>query len=172
MTRADEIKRLLATDSIPCPKCNGTGKYLQKGFTALSGTVYQDTEHTCYTCDGTGRFNRPDLNAILAAITNTRTHGLRASKPKGNDRRAYYVWRLARFHGGADVRMPMCAVFDSGSDPYLPLLDALADIVARKAFGTDLAAAFRWGNALGTLDVPAPDGLPATAYAGGPEVLG
>jgi len=66
----------------------------------------------------------------------------------------------------------MYAMLFSGDDPYLPVLDALADIVAKKAFGTDLAAAFRWGNALGMIDVPAPDGLPATAYAGGPEVLG
>ena len=44
-------------------------------------------------------------------------------------------------------------------------VDKLADAVAKRCFGTDLAAAHRWGRALGHLDRDMP-GLPRTAYQG------
>jgi hypothetical protein len=94
---------------------------------------------------------------------------LRSAKPDQGTilgRRAAYVWRWARFHGGADVTMP-CTV-DNAGDPWGKDLDVIADRVARHVFGTDMAAAHRWGTALG-LTSSAPAGLPASAYAGGPE---
>jgi hypothetical protein len=93
--------------------------------------------------------------------------------PWGNknvtERRAYYIWRLARFHGGADVTMPMTAMSASEGDPFKTALDALNDIVAKKVFGTDRAAAHRWGGLLG-FSSPAPAGLPSSAYPNGPVV--
>ena len=52
------------------------------------------------------------------------------------------------------------------SDPFLKELDAIADAVAKRVYGTDLAGASRWGSLLGNHTAPA--GLPATAYPGGP----
>jgi hypothetical protein len=74
---------------------------------------------------------------------------------------------MARFHGGADVCLPMMAEMDINGDPYEPELNALAEAVARKVFGTDLAASMRWGRALGYVD-KVPEGLPDSAYEGGP----
>lgn len=49
----------------------------------------------------------------------------------------------------------------------LLVLDTIVDAVAKRAFGTDRAAMHRWGSLLGFAP-PAPAGLPATAYEGGP----
>ena len=52
---------------------------------------------------------------IIKAIMGRK--GLRSPKPSQEDiagRRAAYVWRWARFHGGADVTMP-CTVDNAGS---------------------------------------------------------
>jgi len=159
-----------------CETCNGTGKN-RYGW-----------GRTCYDCYGGGYFPAVEeqLPRILSLITVSRGRDkgkLRRSRPKPPDckpdpidseeniarARAYYVWRLARFHGGADVCMPVVAEMESVNDPDKAKLDAIAEAVARRAFGTDMAAAFRWGTALGLCrpqDVP--DGLPAGAYPGGP----
>jgi hypothetical protein len=65
--------------------------------------------------------------------------------------RAYYVWRMARYHGGVDMCMPVMAGLFTGDDPQLRDLEVYADEVAKKAFGTDLAAAYRWGKAMGAI---------------------
>jgi len=95
--------------------------------------------------------------------------GLCSKRPEGS--RAYYVWRMARFHGGADVTMPVVASVLRGNDPFVKELDALAELVAKKVFGTDMAAALRWGSALGFLNQAIPAGLPGSAYPNGPVVL-
>lgn len=158
-------------ESRPCPRCNGTGKYVTKGFTwnderTGKQTVYPDKEKTCYECNGTGKFLKPNVPEIIANIKGRK--GLRSARPK--DRRAYYVWRLARFHGGKDVTMPVCADMELGRDPYKPTLDLLADAVAKRVFGTDKAAAYRWGRALG-YNLPRVEGLPASAESCGPVVM-
>jgi hypothetical protein len=58
---------------------------------------------------------------------------------------------MARFHGGADMTMPVCASMDVYGDPYRAELDAIADRVAKEIFGSDLRAARRWDSALGLL---------------------
>lgn len=55
--------------------------------------------------------------------------------------RAYYVWRMARFNGGIDMTMPMSADLVVRGDPFRAKLDALADAVAKRAFGLDMSAA-------------------------------
>ena len=151
----------------PCKSCNGKGSVFHKGFTSLEGKVYPDTTRRCFACEGTGQFAKPDFRAILSAIKGRK--GLCSKRPK--DRRAYYVWRMTRFHGGADVTMPVGASMEVHGDPYVAELDRLVDLVAKRVFGTDLAAAHRWGRALGIVDRDMP-GLPGSAYAGGPVADG
>jgi len=151
----------------PCRKCGGNGRGRWR---------------ECPWCDGHGYFPTPRAHAELIAklITNSRTGRLRRSRPryapedapwevKVAHRRAWYIWRMARFHGGADVCMPVMAMLDADGDPYIKELDKVADRVARAEFGTDMAAAARWGQALGYID-DVPDGLPASAYSMGPVV--
>ena len=58
---------------------------------------------------------------------------------------AYYVWRMARFHGGVDVTMPiMASLFAPKDKVLLATLDTLADVIAKESFGTNMAAARRW----------------------------
>ena len=133
----------------PCTKCKGTGK---------GSSMYPK----CVFCKGIGTFEEPNIEEILKAIKGRK--GLRSARPKDN--RAYYVWRLARFHGGADVTMPITAMFDNEGDPYLKKLDELADAIAKRVFGTDMAAAHRWGRSLGYVQEDVP-GLPDSAYPGG-----
>lgn len=154
--------QLLTIESLPCTRCGGSGTHTTKAF-SYEGRHYPERTSPCVWCDGRGRFMRPDLNTILEAIKGRK--GLRSKRPAA--RRDYYVWRMARFHGGADVTMPVCASMDVNGDPFVPLLDVIADAVAKHVFGTDLAAAHRWGRALGHLDQDLP-GLPASAYACGP----
>jgi len=52
-------------------------------------------------------------------------------------------------------------------DPYFDELDTFAGLLAKKFFGTELAAAYRWGNALGH-SLPVPDNMPASAFSCGP----
>lgn len=110
----------------------------------------------CYACDGKGWFSPPNEEAIRRLCFTK--HGLRSTRPRdttetacGHSQRAYYVWRMARFHGGKDVTMPVMAALDVRGDPYVKELDALADAVAKEAFGTDKAAAVVWGRVLGYL---------------------
>jgi hypothetical protein len=63
--------------------------------------------------------------------------------------------------------MPMTADSVTSGDPFKPELDAMADMVAKKVFGTNMAAAYRWGNLLfGEVDVPKDQ--PDSARSGGP----
>jgi hypothetical protein len=75
---------------------------------------------------------------------------IRSSKPKGDDR-TYFVWRLARFHGGIDVTLPITATTYLRYDPYEKILDEFASVMAMSFFGSDLKGAIRWGKALGMI---------------------
>lgn len=149
-----------------CTACKGSGEHVSPAF-ELDGKVWPERRSRCHSCDGTRVFAVPNYTEILAAIRGRK--GLISKRPK--DARAYYVWRMARFHGGADVTMPMGAMLECHGDPWTKELDVLADAVAKRVFGTDLAAAHRWGSALGHIkaDDEMP-GLPATAYQSGPVV--
>lgn len=147
-----------------CLSCNGKGEVIREAF--ISGeTTHPKSINRCSGCNGLGTFTSPDEPIILAAIRTRR--GLRSSRPR--DSRQYYVWRMARFAGGADVTLPMMAAMEIRHDPFKPELDALADHVAHEVYGTELAGAHRWGHALGTLERDQ-GGLPDTAYSGGPVV--
>jgi hypothetical protein len=118
-----------------CTVCDGTGR-----------SKYYNRQ--CYSCHGRGTFPPPDVSAIRAAVRGRK--GLRTSS-RGLDPRAYYVWRMARFHGGADMSMPVMAATLIHGDPYVEELDVLADALAREHYGSDMRAALRWGRALGMI---------------------
>lgn len=64
---------------------------------------------------------------------------------------SYYVWRMARFHGGADVTMPMVAMFTRGSvtKEQNAWADNMADQIAIETFGSKFKAAERWSRVFG-----------------------
>ena len=142
-----------------CLQCKGTGVLFSKGFTSLEGKVYPDTERQCYACQGSKTFAPPNAQVILPLIVSKRGKlRLLTAFPAKLDRfkdlnagRAYYVWRLARFHGGKDTTLPMTAGMVTRGDPFKDELDKMADQVAKEFFGTDLAGAVRWGQAFGML---------------------
>ena len=120
----------------------------------------------CVFCEGQREFHEPQRTEIFGAIVGPQ--GLRKAKPTKGGHRAYYVWRLARFHGGVDVTIPMVAMIRIEGDPYIRELDELAEETARRWCGSDLVAASRWGALLGwTRSVPLD--LPPSAYVGGPS---
>lgn len=171
MTIATETKTepsynvlLQATEPRDCETCKGVGTLFREGFTALDGTVYPAETKTCYRCHGEKQWHPPDFAKILSQITTGRgvkdgKRKLLASFPSKklnhySDReagRAYYVWRLARFHGGIDMTMPMTATMVNGGDPFHKELDKFSEVVAKANFGTDMAAATRWGQAFGII---------------------
>lgn len=137
-----------------CEICKGTGVRIHAGFTALDGTVYPERRYTC-RCNN-GKFpelNKGDIEKSIVVTRKGKT-SLRASPPDvkrfGNldGSRIYYVWRLARFHGGKDMTMPIMAQTAVYGDPYLKELESLSDTMAKKYYGTDLAAAKAWMGVL------------------------
>lgn len=60
---------------------------------------------------------------------------------------AYWVWRNARFHGGADVTMPIMTELMLEKRPD-GLLVKLSDLVAKQTFGTDMGATRAWKGLL------------------------
>ena len=161
------LETLAESATLPCTRCDGS---------KLTRPIVIDENKTiparqCPHCDGIGSFAAVDVPALLGRIKGRKPGTLRSKRP--DDSRAYYIWRMARFHGGADTTMPMTASLMVSGDPYVPLLDAIAEQVARAVYGTDLAGAVRWAHAMGH---EVPDAylrgeiLPASAYPGGPVV--
>jgi len=148
---------------LTCTKCKGTGELVFGGWARADGSTYPESRHKCSSCCGTGQFAPIDEKAILEAIMATKGKNkgkIRASmsssdgfRKRGDATipRAYYVWRIARFHGGVDVTMPIMADTLISGDPCKKELDALADKVAKEQFGSNMRAAIRWGRALGAL---------------------
>jgi len=143
-----------------CTRCNGEKVTHSKGFTSVDGRVYPDRTDPCYCCEGRGEFPEFSAGPILALIIAKQGKNkgkLRAAmvSPLRGDgvdaARAYYVWRLARFHGGKDVTLPMMADMVIRGDPCKKELDELSEEVAKHSFGTDMAAALRWGKAFGII---------------------
>lgn len=164
----------------PCTCCKGTKTRTSPAFTAVDGTHYPERTYPCSSCDGRGEFPALDIPAIVAHITATRgpQKGFRKSWPSklspwnSRDvtvRRAYYVWRIARFHGGADVTMPMMAGMVANGDPMKPAMEEMARVVAQRVFGNHRAGATRWARAMGYQLNPDAS-LPPSAYEGGPVV--
>jgi hypothetical protein len=161
-----------------CKKCKGTGQHDHFWhYDETTGKGYFGPG-PCEYCGTTGKIAKPDFNTIFLTVTKGKKgddkRSFRNSKPKFENEfknpaegRAYYVWRMVRFHGGADVTMPVVASMCVNYDPYERELDAFAGKIAKAAFGTEMAATYRWANALG-YDLPVPASEPATAHSCGP----
>ena len=141
-----------------CLRCKGSGIIVRDAF-SYEGKNYPERRDVCVHCNGQKVFSAPNEESIIRAITTGKgeKHRIRASMTstsKGEGARAYYVWRLARFHGsnapGAQC-MPVMADIAISGDPFKAELDALADKVAERYFGTSMRAAMRWGRALGMI---------------------
>lgn len=167
-----------------CGRCKGEDITIRRAFTYTPNdggrsTSYPEERSTCDECQGAKTIPGIDVSLLLKDITTTRGSKtgkgvFRKSAPKHwgagatlVDRRAYCVWRLARFHGGADVCLPMTADMLSRNDPFKQELDLLADAVAKRVYGSNMAAAYRWGRLLGNGGAT-PPGQPAAAYESGP----
>jgi hypothetical protein len=166
MADAYTLEQLAEVDYLPCTKCDGS--------TIISYKTMPDiAPRPCPFCNGRGHFHQVDLSFLLDRIKGRKAGTLRSKRP--NDDRAWYVWRMARFHGGADVSMPMTASFAVTGDPYVPYLDEVAKAVAQTVYGTDAAGSLRWAHAMGhEVSDRYLDGseiVPASAMPGGPVVL-
>lgn len=143
-------------ESRTCPRCNGAGK--------LPADAY--SPERCYNCDGRGYFLAVEANVIRPLVINPKTgktystslHSAAGRKraeglSPTTRRRAQYVWRMARFHSGADgngfnLGGAVMADMSLRRDPYKPELDKLADQVAAECHGSHMRAAVRWNQAL------------------------
>ena len=132
-----------------CTRCQGTGKY----------SILNEPAKACLYCQE-GYFpeiNETEIMSLIMASRGKNKGKLRSSmtSPFRQDgvikNRAYYVWRMARFHAGIDVTMPMMASLCINGDPYRKELDDLSDKVAADSFGNNIAGAMIWGKALGMI---------------------
>lgn len=131
-------------ETLTCPHCKGSGEV----------QFLEEWRRECETCDGFGKVHI-DTCQILNAIT-TRKGTLYRSLPK-EARLTYgaeYVWRMARFHGGADTTMPVMCFYSIGchgilkedAQAVLKVLDKIVDAVAKVYLGTDTAAVEAWSG--------------------------
>lgn len=140
----------------PCLSCLGSKTRFCKGFTSLEGKVYPDETRECYKCEGRGEYPAVDFRDILSRVLATKGKNkgrIRAAFPSPsrnegvNANRAYYVWRMAQFNGGKDMTIPMTAQMLIGGDPHWKALERFSDEVAKRFYGTDMAAAQAWHRA-------------------------
>jgi hypothetical protein len=162
---AAQLEEQLDSESLPCRKCNGSKLTIREEFTSMDGKVYPRTEKPCIWCDGVGHFTKPDLVELVAAVKGRKPGTLRSKRP--DDTRAYFIWRMARFHTGADVTLPMTAQMDIAPDPYRELLDFWAETVAERLSGHKSAGRARWRSAMYG-EAPQERYLPESAFPGGP----
>ena len=111
---------------MPCKTCNGSGE--------VEHWRHDGTMKPCSDCNGRGHFYATKLVEILTAIQGRKrvysplhkqeVNALRSKRP--DDARANYVWRMARFHAGIDMSIPMMAAMDVSGDPYVKMLDHIA----------------------------------------------
>lgn len=162
---AKAIAEQLDAEQLSCRKCEGSKLTVYEEWTSTDGTHYPRREKPCIWCDGVGHFTKPDLVELVKAIKGRKPGTLRSRRP--DDTRAYFIWRMARFHTGKDVTLPMTAQMDIAADPYRDLLEFWAEKVAEKLTGHKSAGRARWQAAMyGT--APQERYMPESAYPGGP----
>ena len=165
MTTADKLQQQINTEMLPCARCQGSKLTIHEAWTSMEGKHYPRREQPCIWCDGVGHFTKPDIPALVQAVKGRKPGKLRSKRP--DDTRAYFIWRMARFHTGADVCLPMAAQMDIAADPYKDLLEVAAEMLAEHLTGHRSAGRARWQSAMyGT--APQEPYMPAAAYPGGP----
>jgi hypothetical protein len=133
-----------------CTSCEGTGR--KKAWVQDGKEITPERE--CYSCKGGGTFDPPVIPEIIEKIKGRKEGTLRSSmrsydSNKGIlEARSYYVWRMARFHGGKDVTLPIMGILFVDGDPFKEELDTISEKVAIAVFGTDLGAVSAWGRVL------------------------
>lgn len=120
-------------------------------------------EHTsrCRGCDGHRQWLVPDYAEIVRGCLASR--GVKQGEWRKNtwreyhipdwhvrvtDKRIRYVWRLGRWHGGVDTSLPYLEMTILEGDPWLPELDAVAEIAAHAHLGTSLEGLRVWNEEL------------------------
>ena len=156
---------MATTAPLPCTKCNGSGRYISEAWTATDGRQFPRVERACPYCDGRATFDAPDVAAIWQSIKGRKPGSVRSKRP--NDPRPYFVWRMVRFHTGADVTLPVTASMEIAGDPFYELLDTVARIIAKRLTGHRSAGVARWRSAMYGTD-PQDRYMPASAFSGGP----
>lgn len=161
----DNLQDQFESDEMACLCCNGTQVNVYEGFTAVDGTVYPRREKPCVHCDGLGFFFKPDLAELIKAVKGRKPGTLRSKRP--DDSRAYFIWRMARFHTGADVCLPMTAQMEVSGDPYCGMLELVAEMLAERLTGHRSAGRARWQAAMYG-SAPQERYMPDSAFPGGP----
>ena len=117
----------MSTSIANCTRCNGAGQ--------IEHWRHDGTMVTCHCCNGRGTFESPDLKQLCADIK--RLQAKHCPQQAAEDPRAYFLWRMIRFHTGKDVTLPMTASMAVDHDPFKPTLEAAAVIIARHFTGRD-----------------------------------
>ena len=128
----------MSTSVLNCTRCGGIG---QVDHWRNDGTKVQ-----CTCCDGRGTFEAPDLEQLCAAIKGRKPRTVRSKRP--DDPRAWFLWRMVRFHTGKDVTLPMTATIAIEGDPFKPALDAAAKVIAMHFTGKESVGSARWRHAI------------------------
>ena len=139
----------MSRPTLNCTNCHGAG---ETEHWRKDGTM-----RVCSCCDGRGTFEAPDLKQLCEAI--------RGRKPP-EDARAFFLWRMVRFHSGADVTLPMVATMNVDGDPFKPTLEIAAQMIAEHLTGKPSIGSARWRHAIhgeipadpAVLDMPVCDG--------------
>jgi len=136
-----------------CTRCDGAGEV---DHWRKDGTLVP-----CTCCDGRGTFDRPDLVQLCTAIKGRKPGTVRSKRP--DDVRAWFMWRMFRFHSGKDVTLPMTATIAIEGDPWKSTLDAAAEMIAKHFTGRESIGSARWRHAIhGEPSDPAVVNMPVT----------
>jgi len=141
----DPILKKSIEPVMACSRCSGSGCMLHEGFTTEHKDYPTYWEKCCH-CDGAGWFLAPAFSELVKKVVGRKPRTLRSKRPE--DSRAYFIWRLARFHGGKDVCLPMVAEMEISGDPYKDLLDEFSKLIAKACFGSSNVGAARWQQAM------------------------
>jgi hypothetical protein len=150
------------TATVLCPTCLGGARHAKtKAYEASVGLPHRNAFFPahCKDCRGTTKIIIDPVAIGQAITTNKGTlKKSMSSTTPGLPYGAYWVWRYARFYGGADTTMPVTADFTTGTcfpavgdvkSDAVPVLESLAKTVAMTYFGTVDGAARVWQRAMG-----------------------
>jgi len=141
--------------TLNCTRCDGVGE--------VDHWRRDGTKVSCTCCGGRGIFERPDLVELCRAIKGRKPCTVRSKRPE--EPRAWFLWRMVRFHTGKDVTLPMTASIAIEGDPFKPTLDVAARMIAAKFTGQESIGSARWRHAMhgetpadsAVLDMPVTD---------------
>ena len=128
----------MSTSTMNCTRCDGAG--------LVDHWRGDGSKLQCDCCDGRGTFEAPDLEQLCAAIKGRKPRTVRSKRPE--DPRAWFLWRMVRFHTGQDTCLPMTASLAVDGDPFVSTLDAAARVIAQHLTGKESIGSARWRHAM------------------------